>query len=657
MLLASLSTQATDSTWRYAVQVTASVQASPPQITLNWVADTASSASSYVVFRKAADDTSWGSGTVLPGNATSFVDDGVVAGAAYEYQIQETAPDHFGYGYIYAGINAPLTEQRGKILLVVDNTYAANLAFELGRLQQDLVGDGWTVIRLDVSRNDTVENIKAGITGQYWSDSANVNTVFLFGHVPVPYSGDIAPDEHSDHRGAWPADVYYGNLYGTWTDQSVNDSHATDTRNRNVPGDGKFDQSSIPSGVQLMVGRVDLANLPGQQTWNGPATFPAEVDLLRQYLNKDHNFRTAEWSMPRRGLIYDGFGDFGGEAFSASGWRNFAPMFGPQNITFLPGAGTWLNTLHNNAYLCAYGCGSGVYNGIFGIGNSGAYAEATTPDLVQADPQAVFLMLFGSYLGDWDTLDNFQRAALATPTFSLVCCWSGSPHWYCHHMVLGQTIGYSTRVTQNNTPTGLYRNQTNGYAGLVHVALMGDPTLRMHPVGPIANLSAGTNANGVQLNWSGSFDTVLGYYVYRSSDPAGPFTRLTSSLVNGTSLLDTAPLGGANNYMVRAIKLENTPSGTYFNASQGVFATINWAPLPGRTQVRINWVKSTPPGIAMGWTSVAGDHYRVAGSTNMNASVWLDLTSDIVAPGTSLSWTDQTSHATSERFYRVFDLH
>src|SRR5581483_9905177 len=115
----------------------------------------------------------------------------------------------------------------------------------LDRLQQDLVGDGWTVERLDVNRNDSVPQVKERIRAQYDADPAQVKAVFLFGHVPVPYSGDIVPDGHyRDHEGAWPCDGFYADMDGTWTDATVNDTRATDPRNRNVPGDGKFDQSA-----------------------------------------------------------------------------------------------------------------------------------------------------------------------------------------------------------------------------------------------------------------------------------------------------------------------------------------------------------------------------------------------------------------------------
>src|SRR5947208_201031 len=65
---------ARDSTWEYAVQVSASVQPSPPQITLNWVQDSIATPISYTLYRKSVDSGSWGTGTVLPGSATSFVD-------------------------------------------------------------------------------------------------------------------------------------------------------------------------------------------------------------------------------------------------------------------------------------------------------------------------------------------------------------------------------------------------------------------------------------------------------------------------------------------------------------------------------------------------------------------------------------------------------
>src|SRR2546430_2370837 len=110
-----------DSTWVYAVQISASVQTSPPQITLQWEPDPYG-ANSYTVYRKTKDATSWGTGTSLAGSATSYLDSNVTAGSAYEYQIVKAASlGYTGYGYIYAGVNASLSDNRGKVVLVVDN--------------------------------------------------------------------------------------------------------------------------------------------------------------------------------------------------------------------------------------------------------------------------------------------------------------------------------------------------------------------------------------------------------------------------------------------------------------------------------------------------------------------------------------------------------
>src|SRR5437588_6848703 len=492
---------AVDNTWDYAVLVSAGVRASPPQITLSWPQDTAAVPDSYTVYRKSLSATSWGAGTVLAGAVTSFTDNNVAVGASYEYQVFKTnaAYHSSGYGYIYTGINASMVENRGKLVLVVDNTYAGDLAGELGRLQQDLVGDGWTVLRHDVGRSDSVVSVKNLIKADYNADPSNVKGVFLFGHVPVPYSGQLNPDGHPEHVGAWAADVYYGDLDGNWTDNSINFRQSANTdpadaaRLSNVPGDGKFDQTTIPSSVELQVGRVDLANMPGRLSWGGAPTFPSEQELLRQYLNKDHKFRHKLMTVRRRGVVADYFGVRNGEAFAASAYRNFAPFFGASNIDNLnlinnDTQGVWVPALKSNDYLWAHGSGAGSYNSVRGLANAGNYNSTTTPEIVNNDIKAVFVTLFGSWLGDWDHEDNIMRGVLATPTYGLACAWSGRPHWFAHPMGLGETIGYTARLTQNNT--GLYQNEIDRSANLIHIALMGDPTLRLHPVAPPSALVA-----------------------------------------------------------------------------------------------------------------------------------------------------------------------
>jgi hypothetical protein len=624
----------------YAVEVSAQIQTSPARIILQWPAD--SRATGYTVSRKRIHDTSWSSPVSLPGSATSWTDSNVSVGSAFEYQLTKTAPTYNGYGYIYAGINAPLTEHRGTVILVVDNTHAGALASELNRFRQDLIGDGWTVVRRDVSPQDSVPSVKATIKAVYDSDPANVKAVLLFGRIPVPYSGDFAADGHENHRGAWPADVYYGEMTSVWTDSSVTSTNAERSRNWNVPGDGKFDQSEIPSDVELAVGRVDFFNMT---TFSNKTPSRSERDLLRQYLNKNHNFRHRRFTVERRGLICDNFGLRGQDPVAASGWRNFAPFFGAQNVVEV-GHSQYFPTLNSQGYLWSYGAGGGQYFTVNGIGVS--------DDFATNDIRTVFTMFMGSYFGDWDNESNFLRAALGSSSYVLTSSYSGFPHSFYHHMALGETIGHGLRVSQNNRVGGLYSFQHQG-TRQVHIALMGDPTLRMHPVVPISALSATAEAGGVALMWKGSPDSDMqGYHVYRAASPDGPFSRVSgSSPVGGSSFTDNPP-AGTFTYMVRAIKLERSASGAYYNPSQGMFVTVTRSgttPSPPAAPSNLQATADSTSQITITWNDNSNNEsgFRIERKTGASGTY-----AEMANVGANIrTWVNTGLSAGTEYFYRV----
>lgn len=446
--------------------------------------------------------------------------------------------DTHKFTYVLAGIEKPFIENRGSILLVVDEVIVPELSNELKRLKFDLIGDGWRVKRIDIDKENSVSNIKSQIINECINDT-NIVSLFLIGHIPVPYSGEIAMDGHPNHMGAWPADAFYGDLDGEWTDNYVNNTSATRPENHNIPGDGKFDQSFLPSDVDLRVGRVDLFNLP--------AFTESETDLLKRYFDKNHNFRHGLINVEHRGLIDENLS----QSRHAVGWRNFASLVGASNTT----ANEYLPTLENESYLWSFGCG-GV---------------ASTTDFATKEINTVFTMLFGSYFGDWDNQNNVLRSPLASNGLILTNMWACVPHWYIHHMGLGETIGFSTRLSQNNSTeySAFWGNR------IVHTALMGDPTLRMHVVIPISELNIdSTGISEVNLTWQPPDDSIIGYNIYRSDDIDGDFIRINEQMITEANYSDQSPLNGKNIYMVRAIKLEVAGSGTYFNMSQGIIDSI-----------------------------------------------------------------------------------
>ena len=525
----------------------ATVVASPPSITLNWSSHP--NTTGFTIFRKLKGGTSWGSTYATAGGAaTQYTDISVQVNTSYEYKVvRSTSNLGSGYGYINAGIQIGAVEFRGKVIVLVDNTFTNSLAVQLAQLQNDLEGEGWKVVRHDVSRTASVTSVKSLVVADHNTDPTNTKALLIIGHVPVPRSGNLAPDGHADHYGAWSADTYYGEVNSSWTDATVYSQSAAWTRNHNVPGDGKFDQTTIPSAMELAVGRVDFFDMPsfGQN----------ETTLLSNYLTKLHNWKVKAMTADTKGLVDDNFTGYS-EAFAQSGWRNFGPLVGPSNVA----AQDYFGTMGGQSRLWSYGCGGGYYSSSNGVGNTANFAS--TPI------KTVFTLLFGSYFGDYDTPDNFLRAPLASGQ-ALTCAWAGFPNWFFHHMGLGETIGYSTVVSENNTT---HYEPTNGQTSRVHMALMGDPTLHMHVVAPVSNVACVTaNSTTASITWSPSADQVVGYHVYRFDTGTQSWLRRNTALLTSTNYVDNITgLSGTVRYMVRAMKLESAYSGTYYNLSMGI---------------------------------------------------------------------------------------
>ena len=601
------------------VEVTARTFAPSPHIALRW--NTATHVLSVGVSRRVKGDAVWPADTVLSKTAVSFTDKTAQVGVMYEYRVRRTVDDAGKtverFGYVAAACNAPMVTQRGRVVLLVDATMSTPLAAPLAQLTSDLVGDGWAVLRHDVARqavsfdDETAEGktaraaevaaVKQLIVSDYAADPANTRAVFIVGRVPVPFSGVIAPDGHDgsdgheNHMGAWPADAYYADMDGVWTDTLKNYTDSL-PRRHNVPGDGKFDQDAVPGKLELMLGRVDFADIT--QIPSGTS----ETALLAQYLARDHAFRVAAggyYKAPRRALVDDNFGvnqDFDAasgtyhyEPFAGSGWRAGVQWFGSAATkagqwvlgSATPKAGEWAGDLSDHTYLLAYGCGGGEY--------TDASSVANYRDFAARDFRAVFTMLFGSYFGEWSAENSILRAPLAgtAGSLGLACIWAGRPPYHLPHMALGETLGYDVRLSQNNSagdwePTGFF-NQT-------HTALMGDPTLRLHSVPPVSAVTATATTGSILIRWSASKDAAATrYHVFRATSESGPFVQLTGIPAtplrpNGLAIAarawrdKTVAPGQHYVYLVRAVKREVSASGSYYNLSTAAAIAVDAAP-------------------------------------------------------------------------------
>lgn len=558
-----------------------------PAVSLHWPVDPL--ATKYSIWRKAKTEFNFPTTptVVLDSTATSWTDSTVVLGVGYDYRVgkdarKQTGTDtatgkptfttYTGFGYLHSGVRvAPL--RRRIALILIDNTMATPLRDEIERLKVDIEDEGWTVRTRTVDRVATftkgaAEDVKGVIEEEMDATNNEIEAVFLLGRVAVPYSGRIYPDGHPDHEGAWPADLYYGDFSTNYSDQTVNMTTSNvRAAQKNLKDDGKFDASNTTGNVTLQIGRVDFYDMP--------AFAKAEVELLRQYLDKDHAFRKQQWNVRMAGLVDDNFGGYS-EKFAAAGWRTAAPFV---HDTAVRAGDIFGDLASGDPYLWAYGCGGGTNTSAGGVGTSADFAAKPV--------HAVFTMLFGSYFGDWDTQDNFLRAALASSPHVLTNAWAGRPAWYLHHMAMGENIGFSARLTQNNVQvvssrlgpyvSHVYYN-ASGQAQLgtfgersVHIALMGDPTLKSQNmfIPRVTQLRATTEyPNKVNLTWTGVPNTD-GYVVYRvRSTGLNRITELTKMPITETSFTDSLSYEGNVTYVVRACSLVTTMSGSYYEAGR-----------------------------------------------------------------------------------------
>lgn len=575
-----------------AVMTWADVRETPgPSITLRW--DFNKDGKIVSIWKKLKRDEFFPTDPIvqLDSGTVSWTDFDVKPGVSYEYRLlrdmwhpmgtdsvtqQPLYLHRWAFGYINSGIKVPPVQRR-RVLVLVDSTMEQALSAELEVWAEDVINEGWQVTIRSAERAEkfnaaAVTRTRKIVRDEIVTGKRDLDAIFLVGRVPVPYSGDIYPDGHENHRGAWPADGTYGDDAGYYSDAVVSRTNTSRPPNENFPGDGKYDQSQFSSSVRTPVGRVDFFNMPDFAK--------SELELLKAYFKKDHDFRTAQFPVLINGIIDDNFQGYQ-EGFSTSAWRGFSAFGTDTSVR----SADWFGSLAGPVtYLFAHGCGGGTDTSAGGIG--------TTSNMAANPVYAIHTHLFGSYFGDYDTKDNFLRSPLASSPRALTCAWVGRPAWYIHHMALGETIGYSTMIAQNNVSNvggqiGTYVPNVyfNGNQGQivnfgdrgVHIALMGDPTLRaiMKPVAFISQLTATTDfPNKVRLSWLRPVGDVDAYQIFRRTTPTIQFELLTPQPITSTSFTDSLVNQGPVEYRINVCALRSTASGTYYDLGRGTTTTV-----------------------------------------------------------------------------------
>lgn len=446
----------------------------------------------------------------------------------------------FATSYILAGNEYFKADQVEHMLLIITDSVYNALESTIEEYRDVLALEMIKTDIIIVNQDANVTEVKGQIVAENTEEA--LDYILILGHVPVPYSGNSAIDGHTpDHEGAWVADGFYGDLDGNWTDVSVNNILANREATKNIPGDGKFDQSFFPSDIEIPVGRVDFSDLP--------KLLQSEVELTRRYLLRNMEYRSGNMKATRRAIIDNNFNL--AEGFAQGAIKSFHTFLEPDSINF-----DNFTQCTTQDYLFTFGAGAGSYESAGGIIN--------TNTLVNDSIQSIFTTIFGSYFGDWDITNNLLRASLARGS-SLINAWSGRPIWYFHQMAMGDNVGNILLNTQNNT--GNYTSQFG--KKMCHTSLLGDPSLKMYYHPAISNPVIDAD----QISWEYLADDseVIGYTVYYNDDEkwtlVGEGPR-TESFIKFSEL----PFEGLGEILIRPVGLIASRSGSYYNEGIGVTA-------------------------------------------------------------------------------------
>ena len=578
-------------TWgeTHSVQVNATADAANTEIDLSW--NMYATVSSVEIYRRTTG--SWPSTPLatLGATATSYTDATVTSNTLYEYKvvgINSVTVDAFGY--VKTGIELDETTDRGLLVLIVDDQLVDSISDVLATYEKDLIGDGFEFLLKEFDTSLSANALKDTIQDLYGRHS-NMTSVFLVGSLPYYYTGAMSPDGHSDHHGAWPSDVMYADVNGTYSDAVINYTNPVDSRHTNSTSDTKSDQSYLSSDAELQIGRLDLGNLP---TFGGGV-----ADLYINYFNKLHDFKTGEFKPREIGIVDDNFAKRS-EGFSQNGYRNYSPLTSIDSVF----NADILTTTQNSSALWSFACGGGTFTSINGF--------ATSSQLSSTDLNGVFALVMGSYNADPDQSNNLMRSMLANGNF-LTTGWAGRPNWFIHGMGMGETIGQATLTTQNNTssqyePTGFYAN-------MMHVMLHGDPSLKNHYTSNVTNLRTirAYSKDTAYLRWNEVSGT-LGYNIYRSTDEFSGYTKINSSLIDTNFYMDFVSSDTSYYYRIETFELVDNNSGSFYESSVGAFIVSDKDANPLPVTLISFTAEQIEQNVVLNWTvadEVDFSHYEI----------------------------------------------
>lgn len=363
------------------------------------------------------------------------------------HSIERSPLEAFPASFSNLSIPVSMPSDGNTVVVVVADYIATPLTAQLSQFQTDLTAEGWTVVTHSMS-GGTAADLKGLLQG-----TPDIEGAIFIGFLPCAwYEEDYwAPEE-------FPCELFFMDMDGTWTDSD---------------SDGLYDSHTGDVAPEIWLGRIDAH----------AADFGSEYQMLADYFNKNHLYRTGSLAPPSRALT---FIDDDWSSYSDCGLNS---IYGASDVTVVNSptqttAENYLSRLsegyefvHLMAHSCPWGHTFKVPSGMAGT--------VMAPEIAHVNPNTAFLQLFSCSNARWTETGCLGNWYLFGTDMGLLISGAAKTgsmldfEEFYSPVASGSTFGEAFRDWWEYEAQGGFSSDQRAW--FYGNALLGDPTLK--PVG------------------------------------------------------------------------------------------------------------------------------------------------------------------------------
>ena len=287
----------------------------------------------------------------------------------------------------------------GRICIVVHQDIYNDITAALSQYDLDLQSTGFNTVTYTYVPG-TPESLRSDLAVLYQEAESLVGAVFI-GNIPyIIY--ELMQDwgsgvEYED----FPCDIFYMDLNGTWSDTLSTGSVQANN--------GKYDTRSGDLSLEIWVSRIRTDNL---------GSLGSEVNILNQYLDKNHQYRTGLILPSRKALVYN---DDDWDFMATDDSSHLGMVYDPSDVITVNNPEETTTADYINNHLTApyefifirshgYPGGHGFYRSSKSI-----FDYVFANEYQSIDPEAVFYSLFVCSAADYTESNNLAGLIAFNP--------------------------------------------------------------------------------------------------------------------------------------------------------------------------------------------------------------------------------------------------